>query len=68
MSKLSERLKKLEIVNVVSSELPKLVLWRDTDGRYSYGGQKWDSVGEILAAYPGKYNPDNVVSFSWKSA
>lgn len=68
MSKLSERLKKLETASAESSELPKLVLWRDTDGRYSYGGQQWDSVEDILDAYPGKYNPDNVVSFSWKSA
>jgi len=68
MSKILERLRKLETVSVESSELPKLVLWREMDGRYSFGGQQWDTVEEILAAYPNKYDPSNVVSFSWKSA
>lgn len=68
MSKLIERLKKLETVSAETSELPKLVLWRELDGRYSFGGQQWGSVEEILLAHPGKYNPDNVISFSWKRA
>ena len=68
MSKISERLQKLEKVNAASSELPQLVLWRELDGSYSFDGQQWDKVEDILAAYPNKYNPDNVMSFSWKGA
>ena len=68
MSKLSERLQKLEKVNAASSVLLQLVLWRDLDGSYSFDGQQWDSVDDILAAYPNKYTPDNVMSFSWKGA
>lgn len=68
MSKLSERLQKLEKVNAASSVLPQLVVWRELDGSYSLDGQQWDSVEDILAAYPNTYNPDNVMSFSWKSA
>ena len=68
MSKFSERLQKLEKVNAVSSALPQLVLWRDLDGHYSFDGQQWDSVDDILKAYPGKYDPDTVMSFSWKSS
>jgi len=68
MSKISERLQKLEKVNAASSGLPQLVLWKEMDGKYSFDGQKWASIDDILAAYPNKYNPDNVMSFSWKGA
>lgn len=68
MSKLNERLKKLETVNAASSALPQLVVWRELDGSYSFDGQQWDSVDDILKAYPGKYDPDTVMSFSWKGA
>ncbi|MBU4525201.1 MAG: hypothetical protein KUA37_07150 [Desulfomicrobium sp.] len=68
MSKISERLQKLEKVNAASSGLPQLVLWKDMDGSYSYDGQRWASIDDIFKAYPNKYNPDNVMSFSWKGA
>ena len=68
MSKISERLQKLEKVNAASSALPQLVVWRELDGSYSFDGQQWDSVDDILKAYPNKYNPDTVMSFSWKGA
>lgn len=66
MSKFTDRLRKVERARFKASALPQLVLWEDLDGSYSFDGQKWASVGDILEAYPNRYNPDNVMSFSWK--
>lgn len=68
MSKYLDRLGKLEKVSAASSGLPQLVLWKEMDGKYSFDGQKWASIDDIFKAYPNKYNPDNVMSFSWKGA
>lgn len=66
MTKLSERLKKLETVSAVSSALPQLVAWWEQDGSYTHGSEKWESVDAIRAAHPGKYDPGPAMVFTWQ--
>ena len=68
MNTIKSRLAKVEQGHKVRGSLPKLVLWRDRDGQYSLGGEKWPCVEAVHAAYPGKYDPEETIIFSWKNS
>lgn len=66
MSTIKGRLAKVEQNHKGKAALPKLVLWRDLDGTYSRSGEKWASVEDAHAAYPGEY--EGTMIFSWKNS
>jgi hypothetical protein len=68
MSTIKGRLAKVEQSHKGKAALPKLWLWRDMDGQYSLGGEKWPSVEAVHAAHPGEYDPEGTIVFSWKNS
>lgn len=65
MTKLHERLRKVEAARVKPSTRKQLVAWKDMDGSYRHGGETWDSIESIRAAYPKEFDPGPALVFKW---
>lgn len=66
MSKIRERLRKVEGARTKASALPQLVAWWNLDGSYRHNGTNWPSVEAIREAHQGKYAPGDALIFTWK--
>jgi len=66
MSKIRERLRKVEVARTKASALPRLVTWQNMDGTFGYNAVTWPSIEAIREAHQGKYDPGPALVFSWR--